>query len=71
MLTLARNVEWGRGYFADSLPPSWATRGDSGALANAEYEAVSDPLRPDSPERRLRCVEQYVREIGRFGRRRL
>ena len=31
--------------FADSLPPSWATRGIRERIARAEYEAVSDPLR--------------------------
>jgi len=50
--------------FADSLPPSWATRGIRERIAHAEYEAVSDPLR-QIPERRIADVwNKYVREIG-------
>jgi hypothetical protein len=50
--------------FADSLPPSWATRGIRERIAHAEYEAVSDPLR-QIPEQRIANVwNKYVREIG-------
>src|SRR5882762_9807816 len=50
--------------FADSLPPSWATRGIRERIAHAEYEAVSDPLR-QIPEQRVADVwNKYVREIG-------
>src|SRR5467141_2381625 len=50
--------------FADSLPPSWATRGIRERIAHAEYEAVSDPLR-QIPEQRIADVwNKYVREIG-------
>jgi hypothetical protein len=50
--------------FADSLPPSWATRGIRERIAYAEYEAVSDPLR-QIPEQRIADVwNKYVREIG-------
>jgi hypothetical protein len=31
--------------FADTLPPSWMTRGIRERLAHAEYASVSDPLR--------------------------
>lgn len=49
--------------FADSLPPSWATRGIRERIAHAEYEAVSDPLR-QIPEQRIANVwNKYVREI--------
>jgi hypothetical protein len=49
---------------ADSLPPSWATRGIRERIAHAEYEAVSDPLRL-IPEQRIADVwNKYVREIG-------
>jgi hypothetical protein len=52
------------GMFADSLPPSWATRGIRERIAHAEYEAVSDPLR-QIPEQRIADVwNKYVREIG-------
>src|SRR5712692_2610642 len=52
--------------FADSLPPSWATRGIRERIAHAEYEAVSDPLR-QIPEQRIADVwNKYVREIGAF-----
>jgi hypothetical protein len=50
--------------FADGLPPSWATGGIRERIANAEYEAVSDPLRR-IPEQRIADVwNKYVREIG-------
>src|SRR5713226_4571175 len=50
--------------FADSLPPSWATRGIRERIAHAEYEAVSNPLR-QIPEQRIADVwNKYVREIG-------
>jgi hypothetical protein len=50
--------------FADSLPPSWATRGIRERIAHAEYEAVSEPLR-QIPEQRIADVwNKYVREIG-------
>jgi hypothetical protein len=50
--------------FADSLPPSWATRESRERIAHAEYEAVSDPLRR-IPEQRIADVwNKYVREIG-------
>src|SRR6266403_972093 len=50
--------------FADSLPPSWATRGIRERIAHAEFEAVSDPLR-QIPEQRIADVwNKYVREIG-------
>src|ERR1700682_6611314 len=50
--------------FADSLPPSWATRGIRERIAHAEYKAVSDPLR-QVPEQRIAEVwNKYVREIG-------
>lgn len=50
--------------FADILPPSWATRGIRERIAQAEYEAVSNPLR-QIPERRIADVwNKYVREIG-------
>lgn len=50
--------------FADSLPPSWMTRGVRQRLAHAEYEAVSDPMRL-IPEQRIADVwNKYVREIG-------
>jgi hypothetical protein len=50
--------------FADSLPPSWVTRGIRERIAHAEYEAVSNPLR-QIPEQRIADVwNKYVREIG-------
>ncbi len=50
--------------FADTLPPSWMTRGIRQRLAHAEYEAVSDPSRL-IPEQRIADVwNEYVREIG-------
>src|SRR5713226_692552 len=50
--------------FADSLPPSWATRGIRERIAHSEYEAVSHPLR-QIPEQRIADVwNKYVREIG-------
>jgi hypothetical protein len=53
--------------FADSLPPSWATRGIRERIAHSEYEAVSDPLR-QIPEQRIADVwNKYVREIGASG----
>ena len=50
--------------FADTLPPSWMTRGIRQRLAHAEYAPVSDPLR-SIPEQRIADVwNEYVREIG-------
>ena len=50
--------------FADSLPPSWATRRIRERIAHAEYETVSEPLR-QIPEQRIADVwNKYVREIG-------
>src|SRR5216684_24325 len=50
--------------FADSLPPSWATRGIRERIAHSEYETVSHPLR-QIPEQRIADVwNKYVREIG-------
>lgn len=50
--------------FADTLPPSWMTRGIRQRLAHAEYASVSDPLRL-IPEQRIADVwNEYVREIG-------
>jgi len=50
--------------FADSLPPSWATRGIRERIAHAEYEAVSDPLRQISEQRIADVWNKYVREIN-------
>jgi hypothetical protein len=50
--------------FADSLPPSWATRGIRERIAHAEYEAVSEPLRQIPEQRIVDVWNKYVREIG-------
>jgi len=50
--------------FADSLPPSWATRGIRERIAHAEYEAVSEPLRLIPEQRIVDVWNKYVREIG-------
>ncbi len=49
---------------ADTLPPSWITRGIRQRIARAEYKAVSDTSRL-IPEQRIADVwNEYVREIG-------
>jgi len=50
--------------FSESRPPSWATREVRERIAQAEYDAVSNPLR-QIPEQRIAEVwNKYVREIG-------
>jgi hypothetical protein len=50
--------------FAEYLSPEWSTSSIRERVANAEYNAVADPLRLISEQRIADVWNKYVREIG-------
>ena len=50
--------------FAKEVPPAWASAGIRDRIAQAEYQAVSDPAKLIPEQRVAEVWNQYVKEIG-------